>query len=208
MKTDIQNLLIDFGGVIIDLNRARCIDGLRRAGAGQLAGLLNDFHQEGLFMQYELGRISTAEFRAHIRSCCSNSLSDTQIDALWNSFLVGIPAGKLELLLRLRKRYRLYLLSNTNELHWEWSCAHAFTWQGHQVTDFFDRIYLSYRMQMAKPDISIFQSVLADAGLRPEETLFLDDSEVNCMAARSLGITTYTPQAGEDWSHLFAGICS
>lgn len=205
MKTDIQNLLIDFGGVLIDLDRARCVEGLRRAGADRLAGLLNDFHQEGLFMQYELGRISTAEFRTHIRNNCSCPLSDVQIDALWNSFLVGIPVGKLELLLHLRNRYRVFLLSNTNELHWEWSCAHAFTWQGHQVSDFFDRIYLSYRMQMAKPDAAIFKAVLADAGLRPEETLFLDDSEVNCAAARRLGIATYTPQAGEDWSHLFAG---
>jgi len=58
-------------------------------------------------------------------------------------------------------------------------------------------------MKMAKPDAEIFRAVLADAGLAPEETLFIDDSDANCRTARSLGIDTYTPQAHEDWRHLF-----
>ena len=71
------------------------------------------------------------------------------------------------------------------------------------MEDYFDRIYLSYQMKMAKPEPEIFQAVLADAGLAPDETLFIDDAEANCRAAQALGIHTYTPQAHEDWRHLF-----
>lgn len=72
-----------------------------------------------------------------------------------------------------------------------------------RVEDYFEHIFLSYEMKMAKPDEEIFRKVLDDAGLDPKETFFIDDSEANCMTARSLGISTYVPKAGEDWSHLF-----
>ena len=54
-----------------------------------------------------------------------------------------------------------------------------------------------------KPDAEIFETVLADANIDPKETFFIDDSEANCQAAQKLGISTYTPQAGEDWSSIF-----
>ena len=97
----------------------------------------------------------------------------------------------------------VYLLSNTNEIHWEWSCEHAYPYKAFRVEDYFEHIFLSYEMKMAKPDEEIFRKVLDDAGLDPKETFFIDDSETNCLTARSLGISTYTPKAGEDWGHLF-----
>ena len=130
-------------------------------------------------------------------------VDDARIDAAWNSFLVSIPTYKLDLLLALRKDYVVYLLSNTNEIHWKWSCEHAFPYKTFRVEDYFEHIFLSYEMKMAKPDEEIFRKVLDDAGLDPKETFFIDDSEANCMTARSLGISTYVPKAGEDWSHLF-----
>ncbi|EJX01195.1 haloacid dehalogenase-like hydrolase, partial [gut metagenome] len=64
-------------------------------------------------------------------------------------------------------------------------------------------IFLSYEMHLAKPDINIFQQVMNETGIAPAETLFIDDSEINCRVAQTLNIHTYTPQAHEDWSHLF-----
>ena len=69
--------------------------------------------------------------------------------------------------------------------------------------DYFEKTYLSFEMKMAKPEPEIFKAILDDAGIEPEETLFIDDSEINCKAAQNLGISTYTAKAGEDWSHLF-----
>lgn len=211
-RKGIRNLIIDFGGVLIDLDRPRCIERFRQLGLRNVEEMLDICDKQGFFQQYEEGKITTAEFREQIRRQIGKPVTDgeigkpvtdDEIDAAWNSFLVGIPDYKLELLLELRKDYVVYLLSNTNELHWLWSCEHAFRYKTFRAEDFFEQIYLSFEMQVAKPNAEIFQRVLDDADILPEETLFIDDSEANCRTAEALGISTYTPEAGEDWSHLF-----
>lgn len=199
----IKNLLVDFGGVLINLDRERCIDNFKKLGLKEAEKLLGIFHQQGVFMQQEQGLITSAEFRDSIRQTIGKEVTDEQIDAAWNSFLMDIPSYKLDLLLKLREKYVVYLLSNTNEIHWRWSCEHAFPYRGFRAEDFFEKIYLSYEMKMMKPDAGIFEAVLADAGIDPQQTFFIDDSDANCQAARTLGISTYTPKAGEDWGHLF-----
>lgn len=199
----IKNLLVDFGGVLINLNCQRCIDNFKQLGLNDADQLLSVFHQQGVFMQQEKGLITSAEFRDSIREKIGKEVTDQQIDAAWNSFLMDIPTYKLDLLLRLREKYVVYLLSNTNDIHWRWSCKHAFPYRGFRAEDYFEKIYLSYEMKMMKPDAEIFEAVLSDAGIAAKQTFFIDDSEANCQTARALGISTYTPTAGEDWGHLF-----
>ena len=187
-RKGIKNLLIDFGGVLINLDRPRCIENFKKLGLQNVDELLNVYHQQGIFMQQEKGLVTSAEFRDVIRQMVGKPLTGQQIDDAWNSFLVDIPTYKLDLLLKLREKYVVYLLSNTNDIHWKWS---------------FEKIYLSFEMKMVKPDTEIFETVLADANIDPKETFFIDDSEANCLAAQALGISTYTPQANEDWSHIF-----
>ena len=202
-RKGIKNLIVDFGGVLIDLDRQRCLENFRELGLQDVEHTRDIYHQQDFFQQYEKGLISSAGFRNVIREKIGRDVADARIDAAWNSFLVSIPTYKLDLLLALRKDYVVYLLSNTNEIHWEWSCEHAFPYKAFRVEDYFEHIFLSYEMKMAKPDEEIFRKVLDDAGLDPKETFFIDDSETNCLTARSLGISTYTPKAGEDWRHLF-----
>lgn len=199
----IRNLLIDFGGVLIDLDRQKCIDNFKKLGFENVEELLNIYHQQGLFLQFEKGLITPSDFRDGIRDMMKKDVSDRQIDSAWNSFLVEIPRYKLELLLKLREKYVVYLLSNTNLIHWKWACKNAFPYRTFQVENFFERTYLSFEMKMAKPDPSIFEHVISDAGIEASETLFIDDSLENCQVAQQLGINTYTPKAGEDWGHLF-----
>lgn len=200
----IKNLIFDFGGVLIDLDRERCIRNFRQIGVENVESLLNVYGQQGLFREHEKGMIDDATFRQGVRDLAQlPQLTDAAIDEAWNSFLVGIPTYKLEALLELRKDYMVYLLSNTNSIHWEWSKANAFPMKSFRVEDYFEKIYLSYEMKMVKPDACIFEKVLSDAGIAAEETLFLDDSAENCAAARQLHIQTYTPKAHEDWRHLF-----
>lgn len=198
-----KNLIVDFGGVLIDLDRQRCLENFKELGLPDVEHTLDIYHQQDFFQQYEKGLISSDDFRNIIREKIGKDVTDARIDAAWNSFLVSIPTYKLDLLLALRKDYVVYLLSNTNEIHWKWSCEHAFSYKAFRVEDYFENIFLSYKMKMAKPDEEIFRKVLDDAGLNPKETFFIDDSEANCMTAQSLGISTYTPKAGEDWRHLF-----
>ena len=202
-RKGIKNLLIDFGGVLINLDRPRCIENFKKLGLQNVDELLNVYHQQGIFMQQEKGLVTSAEFRDVIRQMVGKPLTDQQIDDAWNSFLVDIPTYKLDLLLKLREKYVVYLLSNTNEIHWKWTCKNLFPYRTFKVEDYFEKTYLSFEMKMAKPEPEIFKAILDDAGIEPEETLFIDDSEINCKAAQNLGISTYTAKAGEDWSHLF-----
>ena len=200
----IKNLVIDFGGVIINLTRNRCIEAFESLGVANIREqIVNNYQHKDLFMKIELGSITVAEFREGIRHLTRQPLTDEQIDAAWIAMLDDVPDYKLDLLLDLRKRYNTMLLSNTNEIHWQWAEKNSFAYQGHHAGDFFNKIYLSYELNMLKPNADIFEYVLKDAVIKPEETLFLDDSIPNCRTAESLGIRTYTPQAREDWSYLF-----
>ena len=202
-RKGIKNLLIDFGGVLINLDRPRCIENFKKLGLSDADEMLDVYHQQGIFMEQEKGLITASEFRNGRRDKMGKIVTDRQIDTVWNSFLVDIPTSKLDLLLKLREKYVVYLLSNTNEIHWKWACKHAFPYRGFRVEDYFEKIYLSYEMKMVKPDAEIFEAVIDDAGIDPKQTFFIDDSEANCETARTLGMSTYTPQAGEDWGTLF-----
>ena len=199
----IKNLLIDLGGVLVNLDRQRCVENFKKLGFADVEKYLDTQQLHGVFVQQEKGLITSAEFRSEIRDMIGKVVSDKQIDAAWNSFLGEMPVYKLDLLLELRSKYVVYLLSNTNEIHWKYVCQKLFPYRTSKVEDYFEKTYLSYEMHLAKPDPEIFKAVIEDAGIEPQETLFIDDTEINCKAARELGISTYTAKAGEDWSHLF-----
>ena len=201
---NIRNLIFDFGGVLIDLDRNRCIEQFRQLGLTDIDKMLDVSHQQDFFLQLETGRISCEEFRDCVSLHIGRPVSDEAIDEAWNSFLVGIPTYKLDLLLELRKDYMVYLLSNTNAIHWEWARKHAFPHKGFRTEDYFEQAFLSYEMHLAKPNPAIYRQLLEETGIRPEETLFIDDSPENCSVAQTLfGISTYCPKPHEDWSHLF-----
>ncbi|MDF9830388.1 HAD family phosphatase [Parabacteroides sp. PF5-6] len=199
----IKNLLIDFGGVIINLTRNRCIEAFAQLGVDVHEQLGSIYHHKDLFMHLEIGELSPAAFRDGIRQRSNRILTDKEIDDAWIAMLADVPDYKLDLLLRLKEEYNTFLLSNTNSIHWEWAKQNIFNYKGHRVDDFFHKIYLSYELHLEKPNPEIFEYVLNDAGISPHETLFIDDAAVNCKAAEALGIRTYTPEPREDWSFLF-----
>lgn len=204
MEKGIKNVIFDFGGVLIDLDRQRCVDSFKAMGLEHADELIGNFAQQGMFMQLEKGLITSGQFRDNIREQSGNPLTDKQIDEAWNSFLIAIPSYKLDTLLALRGKYIVYLLSNTNQIHWEWSCKNAFPYKGFTEKDYFEETFLSYELKQAKPETGIFETILEQTGILPEETLFIDDSVANCLAAEKLGISTHCVKPSEDWTHLFA----
>ena len=203
MDQNIKNIVFDLGGVLIELNFERALKAFKKAGFSNIEEQLQSFNREGIFMQYELGNISSEEFRSAIREKASVALTDCEIDDMWNLILVGIPHEKLKLILELRSKYMVYLLSNTNKIHWDYTCNKAFTYHGFRVNDYFEETFLSFEMHMAKPDKAIFEKMLQDANLLPEETLFIDDSEANCKAAEEVGIHAHHYRIGDDLSKIF-----
>ncbi len=200
---DIKNLIIDFGGVIINLTRNRCIEAFQKIGVDVREQLSNNYLHKDMFMGLEMGQMTPSEFRDAIRLLTPNKLSNKQIDDAWILMLDDVPDYKLDLLLELKNKYNTMLLSNTNEIHWVWSEENIFSYKEHHAADFFNRVYLSYELHMVKPHADIFEYVIADTGIIPHETLFIDDALPNCQTAESLGLLTYMPEPREDWSHLF-----
>ena len=196
-------MVFDWGGVLVDLDVEGCIKAFENAGVADVRTLITGTNEAGLFRHYECGDISTAEFREGVRRLTRRSLPDEVIDRLWNMEVLDIPEEKLRLLLDLSGRYNLYLLSNTNELHWETASPRVFRYEGTDVRSCFKQIFLSYRMRMAKPDPAIFRQLLSEAVLNPEETLFIDDAEVNCRSAASVGMQTVHYVPGSDLSDIF-----
>ena len=181
----IRNIVLDWGGILIDLDDQRSIDEFHRIGAREVAKYVEECRVEDMFLRLELGQIDTAQFCREAReqdpvySGCDEALCYA-----WNVLLAGIPEHRLQRLEELKRHGRLFLLSNTNEIHWEYARR---WWQPEQ---YFEKIFLSYEMHQVKPSREIFEQILQDGGMKAEETLFIDDSKRNCEAAAALGIQT------------------
>jgi len=199
---NITTLIFDLGGVLINLDVNQCIMNFKQLGLNNFEQYLNNFAQSGFFMQLEKGQITANEFRNEIRKLTSITLSDVQIDEAWCSFLLDIPNDKLDMLIELRKKFRLLLLSNTNIIHFPNTERIILTNNGRKLSDYFDRCYLSYEMKMAKPDKAIFENIMVTENVQPSECLFLDDGLKNTIEAQKLGMQTYLVQEHEDLSFL------
>ncbi|MBQ8769672.1 MAG: HAD family phosphatase [Bacteroides sp.] len=203
MDKNIKNIVFDLGGVLVDLDFKSAINGLQKAGFANVKEQLQAFDREGIFQKFELGEMTAEEFRSAIRENSTVTLTDEEVDALWNLMLLEIPREKLELILDLRGKYMVYLLSNTNSIHWDYVCKNAFNYRGFRVNDYFEKTFLSFEMHLAKPDKAIFEKMLEDANLLAEETFFIDDSEANCKAAAEVGIHAHHYHIGDDLSKIF-----
>ena len=183
----IRNLLFDLGGVIMNIDRNRCVKAFKELGMDDIENFLGDYGQKGAFGALEQGLVTPDEWRAEVRRHIRAEVTDAQIDAAFNRFLLDIPVRRLEALRRLHEHYKLYLLSNTNEVMWDSKIKEEFTNEGLTVNDYFDGVVTSFEAKVMKPDHAIFRKVADDFGIKPEETIFFDDSLANCESAGQLG---------------------
>lgn len=199
----IKNLLFDLGGVIMDLDRERCVRAFRKLGMSNPDEFLGLYGQQGDFLALESGEIDAREFRRRIRPLFgSASVSDAAIDSAFNEFLIGIPVARLEALRELRKDYRVLLLSNTNPIMMESKIAECFRAEGREMADYFDGIFTSYEARCCKPGREIFDYASRLGDMVPEETLFFDDSQKNVDAARSYGYKAVLVRPGDEFADL------
>lgn len=184
----IKNLLFDLGGVIMDIRRENCVRAFQELGMSDIGEFLGDYGQKGAFKLLEEGALTPDEFRAEIMKSCPVGTTGSQIDDAFNQFLVGIPAYRLEALAGLRRRFGVYLLSNTNKIMWDSRIAEEFRKiPGREMDSYFDGTVTSFEARALKPSAEIFGYAVRKLGIVPEETLFLDDSQENIRAAVALG---------------------
>lgn len=196
--TKYRNLLFDLGNVIIDLDVNGAFEKLEKLFLPET----NKTIVEKAILDYECGRISTDIFINTLLSQSHRKVQAIDIIDAWNSMLVSIPDFRLEMLRTLRKKYNVYLLSNTNALHLEW--VHKYLIKYHNIRDFeklhFHEAYYSHIVGDRKPLPSIFKFIIDDALLTPALTLYMDDIQENLDTAEKLGFKTYLVKPGEEIS--------
>ena len=202
----IKNLLFDLGGVIMDICRLNCVASFERLGMKDADSFLGEYSQKGPFLQLEEGAISEEQFRDAVRQFIDGKVSDEQIDKAFCDFLVGIPSHRLVELRELKKNYKIYMLSNTNLIMWRSRIAEDFRQEGLEREDYFDGIVTSFEAKSVKPEAKIFHTVVEKFGIKPEETLFLDDSQKNLDAAAKMGFQTLLITPGSEFFELLKSV--
>ena len=188
----------------MDIQRTRAVDALRNLGLKDADSILGEYAQQGPFGAIESGAITPDEFHRQLAARMPPGVSYDDIDRAFIRFLVGIPIHRLDALRRLRKQYRIFLLSNTNPIMWESEIKDQFRQQGLTINDYFDGIVTSFEAKVMKPDPAIFRYAQQKLGLIPEETLFLDDSQDNCDTARRLGFNVALVRPGTEFENLIS----
>ena len=200
----IKNLIFDFGGVIIDINPRRVGESFMELGIKDLEKVNELAFSKGIYLNLEKGLISAAEFRDGLREASGLKLTDSQIDGAWNSMIIGFPKSRFDLLKQLKKNYNIYLLSNTNEIHYHYFNQYVINNMGvNRLDDLFTKCFLSHLMKMRKPDHEIFLKMIETGGMIPSESLYFDDLPENTAAARELGIRSITHNDEEEINQYF-----
>lgn len=199
----INTIIFDLGGVIINLDTAATIAEFNKLSSKPFENIYTQLQQTPLFDLFDKGLIGEPEFFNGLKVAMEAEPGDDLMLEAWNAMLLDFPLHRLELLKALKSKYRLFLLSNTNETHVREFEASLLKSQGYQnLEPFFDRVYYSCRMGMRKPDTEIFDYVLKENKLVPEETLFIDDTLHHIEGALKTGIQAHLLPKGKEAEEL------
>jgi len=189
MVKSIKNIIFDFGGVIIPIDPMAFAGGLINLGCNDVLGLHETLLKEDVYTRFEKGEMSPEGFRMMLRKGLSQSVSDEKLDQAWNLIIGEIPSHRVKFLEGLKAKYRTFLLSNTNKIHYDhYQRKFRKTYGYPSLDSLFEKAYYSFQLKLYKPDPAIFEFVLNDKGLNPAETLFIDDFQANIEAAKILGL--------------------
>lgn len=203
----IRNIIFDLGGVIINLDMEATARAFRALGMHDFDLHYTQAKQSGLFDAFDKGEISSQEFRDGLKKHLPAETSNAEIDKAWNAMLLDIPQDRLDALQELKKNYRLFLLSNTNEIHV--AAFSAYMQEAFGFSDFsayFEKAYYSCRIGKRKPDAEAFEFVLRENNLLASETLFIDDSQQHVNGAKLAGIPAELLPAGKEFPDLLSSV--
>lgn len=203
-------LIFDLGGVLLDVHIERSFGALVALGIDASVLSESECLMNSMIQKYDRGDVTTDEFYDYIAQQLPASVRSLPVEELrerihdiWNMMLGSFSLDKLKCIKSLRAQgYRIVMLSNTNEGHWE-NIERIFRMTtGEQLSDCFDSLYLSYEMHQRKPEPEIFLSLLRNEGVGASECIFFDDLDENCEAARSVGISAVLMERNGVWNSL------
>lgn len=195
---NIKNIIFDFGNVLLNINPALTAEAFKKLGIKDESDFFGGRSSIELMVKYERGQATSEEFIQAISASVSDKVTSDQIIDAWNALLLDFPSIRVELLQQLRSDYRLFLLSNTNQIHFEKYTQQFQAIYGYPLESLFEKMWFSHQIGLSKPDTAVFEFVLKDKNLNPAETLFIDDTLMHVEAARKSGIYGWHLTQGSD----------
>jgi glucose-1-phosphatase len=191
LDKNINAIIFDFGGVLINIDYTATVESFRLLGIDDFDELYSQAKQSNLFDDIETGKISPQRFINALLDYLPAGTSPNAVVHAWNAMILDVPNSTIDLLNRLkRENYRLFLLSNTNEIHIK-AALQAWDKASEQRPEMlFNKVYLSHEMHMRKPNKEIFDFVIKEQSLDPNKTVFIDDSIQHIEGAKLSGLTT------------------
>ena len=204
MSTKIKNIIFDLGGVILDIDENIVYQELEKLGIN-ISELSHSKEFMDILSKFDVGVYTAPTFRKKAKTFLGlEKMTDQKFDSLWNAMLLDIPRERIAAIEQVKKHYKIFLMSNTNEIHYDLYIRDLQLRFGYSEFDeLFHKSYFSFDIHLEKPDPRFFELILDHEHLLPEETLFIDDTAANIKAAKALGIHTYHISREELVRNLF-----
>lgn len=183
---NIKNIIFDLGGVILNIDFKKTEEAFLQLGLDDFSTHISQFHVTDFFLLYETGKIDDDEFVTGVMNLTKKSVERHRVIEAWNALLLDFPPDRIELLKKLKKKFRLFLLSNTNSIHLKEFNQRLYNEYGVYLENLFEKTYYSHAVKLRKPDSAIYKKVLSENRLIAEETLFVDDTISNFPEAEKL----------------------
>jgi HAD superfamily hydrolase (TIGR01549 family) len=186
----IKNIIFDLGGVFMNLDFKLTEQAFVELGIKEFNSMSRQDHVNNIFEEFETGKITADQMYQAVRKSTGINLTENQIKTAWNAMLLDFPIERMEWLEKIAEKYKVYLYSNTNILHYE-AFMQIFAATGLQdFNKYFIKAYYSHELGLRKPYPTSFQKILEEQGLDPAETLFIDDTAKNIEGAQKAGMQT------------------
>ncbi len=192
IQMDIKNIIFDFGGVILDIDPQLTVNEFTRLGFSDFEKLNTSEFTDEILGKFERGILTPEVFRDKLRQFLNINITDQQIDDAWNALLFDIPGIRIDIIEQVKSNYQIFLLSNSNEIHYDLFLRDLQLRFGYDEFDqLFDKAYFSFDLHLLKPNPEIFEFVINQHDLDFKTTLFIDDNIRNIEAAQKVGLSTY-----------------
>lgn len=186
-----ETIIFDLGGVILNLDYQLTIEAFKKLGMDNFEEMYSQAQQSNLFDNFETGKISAQHFINQLLPYLPQGVSPNKVVHAWNAMILDFPIHRLNLLDQLRRKHKIYLLSNTNEIHLQAVERSLAKTTDRSLSSYFDKVYLSHEIQMRKPHGEIFEYVCQDQKLDPTKTIFIDDTIGHINGASRYGLQTH-----------------
>lgn len=197
MQSELDHIIFDFGGVIINIDYNATIDAFKQLGISDFDTLYSQAAQSDLFNDIETGNISPQQFINGLLDILPSRTTPNQVVHAWNAMILDIPKERIDFLQELKKTKNIFLLSNTNSIHIDKALREWNSVSDQNIHEVFNKVYLSHEMGMRKPNPEIFIQVCKEQGLTTSRTLFIDDSIQHVQGAKKAGLVAHHLLANE-----------